>query len=132
MNRLILSSPNFYLGDQGHPFCETGIQGITAKTTCLVDTGFSLGFAFSQKSISRFKFSEGYVITMLLGNGAPTKGIVFPVEVLIQNEAVQEVLGMTSVVFMEKKGDPLLGIETIRLFSPVHLDWNTNQIIVRS
>lgn len=131
MNTLLIESPNFYIGEQGHPFCETGIAGITKKASCLVDTGFSLGFAFSRNSLSRFKFTNGYLITLLLGNGSPTKGIVFSVELQLKLSNETQLLGNTSVVFMEKKGDPLMGIESIRLFSPILMNWESNEIVIQ-
>lgn len=128
MNQLLLEEPKLYIADNGHPYFESGFAVVPKRVTCLIDTGFSLGFAFSQKSVSKFNFKNGYMITMLLGNGMPTKGMAFIVDVLIKKAGCTTPVGQASVVFMDKGGEPLLGIEVLKLLSPLTMDWKTQLV----
>lgn len=128
MNQLYLLEPKLTFGENDHPFCETGFSVVTRRVNCLLDTGFSLGFAFSNRAIKKFGYKDGYVMSMLLGNGRPIKGTVFVVELIAKINRIDRNLGQTSVVFMEKEGDPLIGIETMKLLSPIGLDWE-NKVV---
>lgn len=131
MNRLLIHDPKMSIGENGHPFCEVGFPEVSKRVVCLMDTGFTLGFAFSKKSLPKFKFTNGYVLSMLLGNGLPTRGMAFVVELAVQQGGKQQVLGNTSVVFMDKQGEPLIGVETMKLWSPMTLDWEAKSVEVK-
>jgi hypothetical protein len=128
MNTLTLFDPILHFGENAHPFCEAGFSIVKRRVNCLLDTGFTFGFAFSKKSIPKFKFTEGFLMTMMLGNGRPIKGMVFVVSLELQKGNERRVLGNTSAVFIEKPGDPLIGVETMKLFSPLGLDWKSLEI----
>lgn len=128
MNQLLIQDPTFYIGDNGHPFGDMGFPAAGKRVTCLLDTGFTLGFAFSKTSLQKFQFTNGYLLSMLLGNGFPTKGMAFIVELLVQQGSNQRSFGNTSVVFMDKQGEPLIGVETMKLWTPMTLDWATKTV----
>jgi hypothetical protein len=128
MNHLLLIDPILTFGDGGHPFCESGFSVVNKRILSVIDTGFTLGFAFSKKSLPKFKFTNGYVLSMLLGNSIPVKGIAFSVELIVRKQQQDTKYGFTSVVFMDRQGEPLIGIETLRLLSPIVLDWQSKNI----
>jgi predicted aspartyl protease len=128
MNQLYLLDPKLTFGEGDHPYCEAGFPVVNRRVNCLLDTGFTLGFAFSSKSIKKFGYTNGYSMSLLLGNNMPITAMVFIAELIVQIEGVNKELGQTSVVFMSKQGDPLIGIETMRLLSPIGLDWGSNEI----
>jgi len=130
MNKLVLIEPELVFGEDRHPLCVSGFEVISRRIDCLLDTGFSLGFAFSRTSIPKFGFKDGYFVSMMLGNGRMTKGIVFVVELVHRLKSGEEfLLGQTSAVFMERSGAPLIGVEVMQLWSPITLDWGQNSIV---
>jgi hypothetical protein len=128
MNQLYLFDPQLSFGEGDHPYCEAGFSVVSSRVSCLLDTGFTLGFAFSKRSIKKFGYTNGYSMTLLLGNNMPINAMVFIADLIVQIQGVDKLLGQTSVVFMSKEGAPLIGIETMRLLSPIGLDWKGRNI----
>lgn len=128
MNSITLINPIFSFGNNDHPVCDIGFTVVPKRVSCLIDTGFTLGFAFQQQSLSKFRFTQGWVMSLMLGNGAPARGMVFAVDVILQYDGISKTIGQTSIVFMERSGEPLMGIETLRLFSPISLDWGIKTV----
>lgn len=122
-NKIVFQAFEFYFGSSDHIYASALVNGDEKTTNFLVDTGFTLGIALDKKLMTQYQLHDGYLVNLILGNGWVTKGFAFITELIITHDGGEVDLGTISVIFTNKPGEPLIGIEALKLLSPIHLDW---------
>lgn len=101
------------------------------KYDLLLDTGFSLGIAFPKTLLPQFRFTDGFLSTMVLADERTVSAFTFLVDLSVveqENSQLVRNLGQVSCVFMNGAVETVAGIELMKLLSPLTLDWDKSLI----
>jgi len=111
----------------GHIYFKSKLKNDHSKQLkFLVDTGFSLGFLFPYRHIEYFKFRDGVMTKMLLGDGSLANAISFIASLNIGERFV----GSLSVVFLKGTVEAVIGVEFLSLLKKVCIDWEQKLVSI--
>lgn len=128
-NQITFTQLNIAIREGNHLFLDTALDTPKIKLSdILVDTGYSFGFAFSKSYLAKFKFTDGFLSSMLLADDEMVKGITFLVDTKLILESKEFSLGKVSFVFIDKIAESLCGVEFLKHLSPITADWNSKKV----
>lgn len=129
MNSLTFSSLSLSFGKADHPRMSGELLLPHKKPyDLLLDTGFSLGIAFSKTLLPQFHYTDGFLSTVVLADERTVNAFTFFVNFNIESNGKTSELGQLSCIFMDGVTEPVAGIELMKLISPITFNWETAKI----